>query len=335
MACLTDLIGIRSECTNTTPTVGLYIDDLVTVSEIEKFIDAPFETVKSLFDNRLAMATNEVRMDVYNAFTNQYVTRSIIDSKRIGQYDDRNAASNAIASTYKGIEVQIDNEKSAIKMVLASVTFYGNYTGTVNVKVFNTLTGEHLDTIAVSAVAGQHVTVNVSKEYSGNLEPLYLGFMYDSTGVSAYKGTVGLTGCTSCSASAYVSVNSWLQTRAIKVATASDVTQSNITGTADTGGLSIVYSVECDHLSWMCNQKSILARPIMYKTAELLMEYSLFQSSRFNDNATNFEKYQQRQLMYKEKYDEMMKNVVSNMVMPTDDVCLSCQKSARMMTSLP
>ena len=335
MACLTDLIGIRSECTDTTPTVGLYIDDLVTVAEMEKFIDSPFETVKSLFDNRLEMATNEVRMDVYNAFTNQYITRSIIDSKRIGQYNDRNAASSAILNTYKGIEVQIDNSKSAIKLVLAGLTFYGNHNGAIDVKVFNTLTGQHLDTIAVSAVAGEHVTVNISKEYAGNLQPLYLGFIYDANSVSAYKGTVGLTGCTSCAASAYVSVNSWLQTRAMNIERGLDVVQSNITGTADTGGLSIVYSVECDHLSWMCNQKSILARPIMYKTAELLMEYSLFQSSRFNDNATNFEKYQQRQLMYKEKYDEMMKNVVSNMIMPSDDICMACQKSARMMTSLP
>ena len=171
MACLTDLIGIRSECTDTTPTVGLYIDDLVTVAEMEKFIDAPFETVKSLFDNRLEMATNEVRMDVYNAFTNQYITRSIIDSKRIGQYDSRNAASSAILNTYKGIEIQIDNSKSAIKLVLAGLTFYGDHTGAIDVKVFNTLTGEHLDTIAVSAVAGQHI-----KGICGQFATVVFGF---------------------------------------------------------------------------------------------------------------------------------------------------------------
>jgi len=335
MACLDNVIGVRSECSDTTPTTSLYIDSLVSTKEMEKFIDAPHETVSELFTERLAMAIDEVRTDVYTHFAGNYITRSIIDSKRIGIFDEHRNASAAIANTYKGIEVRMNQTASSMKFVLSGLTFYSNHTGNVDVKVFNTISGELLDTITVAAVADEMVEVVVNKEYSSNLEPLYLGFVYDSTGVAAFKSTVGLTGCSSCSNTAYHSVNSWLQTRAINNPIASDVVQDNITGTSDTGGLSIVYSVECDHKSWMCNQKSILARPILYKTAEVIMEYALYGSDRFNDHNTKKDDYTARQLMYKEKYDELMKSVLNNMIMPNNDPCLKCERTNRMITSLP
>ena len=335
MACLDNVIGVRSECSDATPTTSLYIDSLVSTKEMEKFIDAPHETVSELFTERLAMAIDEVRTDVYTHFAGNYITRSIIDSKRIGIFDEHRNASAAIANTYKGIEVRMNQTASSMKFVLSGLTFYSNHTGNVDVKVFNTISGELLDTITVAAVADEMVEVVVNKEYSSNLEPLYLGFVYDSTGVAAFKSTVGLTGCSSCSNTAYHSVNSWLQTRAINNPIASDVVQDNITGTSDTGGLSIVYSVECDHKSWMCNQKSILARPILYKTAEVIMEYALYGTDRFNDHNTKKDDYTARQLMYKEKYDELMKSVLNNMIMPNNDPCLKCERTNRMITSLP
>lgn len=335
MACLDNVIGIRSECTDITPTVSTYIDDLVSTKEMEKFVDAPYETVKELFDNRVSMAVNEIKTSLYTAFTGNYITRSIIESKRIGQYDEHNAASAAIATTYKGIEVKMNQTKSSVKFVISSIKFYGNHTGNIDVKIFNTLTGELYATETIAAVAGEHVEAFVNYEYSGNLEPLFLGIMYDSSSVAAYKSTVNLSGCHSCGASEYYNINSFLQTRAINLDTGDAATQSNITGKSDTGGLSIVYSVECDHENWMCNQKSILARPILYKTAELLMEYVLFQSERFNDHSTNFEKYKERQLMYKDKYDELMLSVVKNMILPKNDVCMRCERTNVMATSLP
>lgn len=335
MACLDNVIGVRSECSNTTPTTSLYIDSLVSTKEMEKFVDAPHDTVSDLFTERLAMAIEEVRTDVYTHFSGNYITRSIIDSKRIGIFDEHRNASAAITNTYKGIEVRMNQTASSMKFVLSGLKFYSDHTGNVDVKVYNTISGELLDTITVAAVADEMVEVVVNKEYSSNLEPLYLGFVYDSTGVAAFKSTVGLTGCSSCSNTAYHSVNSWLQTRAINNSTASDVIQDNITGTSDTGGLSIVYSVECDHKSWMCNQKSILARPILYKTAEVIMEYALYGTDRFNDHNTKKEDYTARQLMYKEKYDELMKSVLNNMRMPNNDPCLKCERTNRMVTSLP
>lgn len=302
---------------------------------MEKFLDAPHDTVSDLFNERYSMAVNEVKTDVYTHFQGSYITRSIIDSKRIGLFDEHRAASAAIASTYKGVEVRMNQSASSMKFVLSGLTFYSDHSGNIDVKVYNTISGELLDTITVAAVADEMITVDVLKEYSSNLEPLYLGFVYDSTGIAAFKSTVGLTGCSSCSNTAYHSVNAWLQTRAINNSTGSDVVQDNITGTSDTGGLSIVYSVECDHENWMCNQKSILSRPILYKTAEMLMEYALYGSDRFNDHNTRKQDYIDRQLMYKEKYDELMVSVLNNMVLPTNDPCLQCKRTNRMITSLP
>jgi hypothetical protein len=335
MACLDNLLGIKSECTDTTPTVSLYIDSLVTSSEMEKFYDAPHETVKAMFDDKLNDAINVVKNDVYSQFTGNYITHSVIDSKRVGIYDERNAASDAIAATYKGLEIKMDQSKSSLKLVISSIKFYGNHTGNIDVKIFNTLTGETLATETIAAVAGEVVEAFTNYEYSGNLEPMFIGVMYDSTGVDAYKSTVGLTGCTSCSDTAYNQVNSYLGVRAVNNSTGSSVVQSNLTGTADTGGLSIVYSVECDHKGWMCNQKNVLAMPVLYKTAELLMEYALFNSSRFNDHSTNRDKYVERQMMYKDKYDETMKGVLNNMVLPVNDICLKCERTNRLVTSFP
>jgi len=335
MACLDNVIGVRSDCSDVTPTTSLYIDSLVSTKEMEKFVDAPHDTVSDLFTERLSMAVEEVKTDVYTKFSGSYITRSIIDSKRIGLFNEHRAASAAITSTYKGIELRMNQSASSMKVVLSGLTFYSDHTGNIDVKVFNTISGELLDTITVAAVADEMVEVVVNKEYSSNLEPLYLGFVYDSTGVAAFKSTVGLAGCVSCSNTAYHSVNAWLQTRAINNGTGSDVVQDNLTGTADTGGLSIIYSVECDHKSWMCNQKSILARPILYKTAELIMEYALYGSDRFNDHNTRKQDYIDRQLMYKEKYDELMNSVLNNMVLPSNDPCLKCEKTNRLVTSLP
>ena len=134
--------------------------------------------------------------------------------------------------------------------MLSSVKFYGNHTGNISVKVINTLTGEVYDTITVAAVAGEHVETVINKSYSANLEPLFLGFVYDSTGVTGYKTTTGIAGCSSCSSSAYHAVNKWIGVRAFKSPTGTNIEQDNITGTSDTGGLSVVYSVECDHENW-------------------------------------------------------------------------------------
>jgi len=335
MACLDNVIGVRSDCSDTTPTVALYIDSLVSSKEMRKFVDQPHDTASDLFAERLSMAIDEIKSDVYTHFSGNYITRSIIDSKRIGLFDQHRAVSSPITNTYKGVEVRMNQSASSMKFVLSGLTFYSDHTGNVDVKVFNTISGELLDTITVAAVADEMVEVVVSKEYSSNLEPLYLGFVYDSTSVDSFKSTVGLSGCSSCGNTAYHSVNAWLQTRAINNSTGSDVIQDNITGTSDTGGLSIVYSVECDHKSWMCNQKSILSRPILYKTAELLMEYALFGTDRFNDHNTKKEDYTARQLMYKEKYDELMKSVLKNMQMPSNDPCLKCERTNRLVTSLP
>ena len=102
------------------------------------------------------------------------------------------------------------------------------------------------------------------------------------------------------------------------------------------GGLSVWLSIECDHESWLCNIKQQLAIPMLYKTAELAMEYGVFNTERENTSTVRDKgQLKERQLMYHETYNDKMKKALAAIVLPSDSDCFVCKRRNRVTVAIP
>ena len=142
-------------------------------------------------------------------------------------------------------------------------------------------------------------------------------------------------GCTTCNGGLY-NLNGFITGRSIKYATGATPILANIDGHTDTAGLSVNFSLVCDNESWLCAHRNMLALPIMYRTAEAIMEYAYYNTERFNAKTSiNRKELSERMMKYHEDYTTQLKSVVQNMVTPNDGICYLCKPRTKSIVTLP
>lgn len=331
MACFTDLIGIKSECSDTTPQTSFYIDDVIPISTLENIVDSPYDSVKDLFDDKMSFAIRTLENDLYGRFRPNYKANSIIQNNTIGIYKENPTLSGL--GDWKGMEVEVCNYNSYLTVDVSSITFYGTFTGTVPVLIYNSITGELLDTVNIEAVSGQQVRTTINKSYKTYKQQLNLAFVYDATSVNGYGSQIYFGGCYSCSEDFY-RCNNW--TRAKGITSTGTFTQSGISGAGNGGGLSVTYSLNCDHSSWLCENKNQLGLHILYRTAEEIMKYGRYHSKRFNSStSTDLNDIETQIGLFHEDAETALNKVLENIKLPQDEMCFECKKRAGYRTMLP
>jgi hypothetical protein len=105
MNCLDNVIGIDKKCTPTTPSSGLYIQDLPGITLKVANAAANEETISGirLIEDKISFAQNALLSHLRMHFANKLNVKSIIENDTIGFYQ-RDLTSVALeAGKYKGI----------------------------------------------------------------------------------------------------------------------------------------------------------------------------------------------------------------------------------------
>jgi len=328
MECLKTLIGLRGGCAEIAADASLYLDSKVKYNELTQFIDQnDYDSVDDMFTSLRSDAVDMVLAEFQTQMQGKYIAQTVINQQTIGNYSNGLTASAATAEL-KGLTLERCTTFPNLGYRLTNVGFIGSYTSDVTVLYYDGLTGVQLGSDVITAVAGQLVKLDVNRLF--NVQKLLV--VYDATSIGGYQTKIAnyIGSCASC---VKHRVNKHVTARPI---TATIGTPLDKTYTSEMGGLIVDASMECDNTSWLCGIKQQLAMPMLFKVAELVMEYAISSSSRGNTKTMrDKESLVARHGLYKNEYDTFLKVALSRVVIPNDPICFSCKKTNGIFVSIP
>lgn len=329
-ACFENLIGIKELCTTSVPTSGLMLNQTgINYDFIKSIVGKDYPNAESFVDDKIAFATKLVTDQVIRHFSDRIRTNSILSGARAGQAKDNKGLIANVAGKYKGINVELCNKNSYVDFFLSEVTLFTNFTGTIPVIVYDLVQGIQIDTFNVTTTAGQISRAIVNKLYKSNKKRLDIIIVYDINAISSYDTVLSLSGCTSCGASqGQVFHTPYVDFSSVQIAAADAKVKENLTYTADTGGMSLVYSIQCNQTDWMCENSNLLALPILYKAAA---EIYLHGTMSDRENSTTLMSAEMMQKRYENSegfYQDTIKDLMSRIQLPNHDKCFSCNRQS-------
>jgi hypothetical protein len=328
MDCLNTLIGLRGGCAEIAAGASLYLDSKVKYAELASIIDQnDYPSVDSMFTSLRLDAVDLFLSEFQTHMQGKYIARTVVNQQTLGNYSNGLVTSAAVAKL-KGVFFDRCTNYPKLGYRITNIGFIGNYTGNVSVLYYDGLTGKLLATDVIAAIAGEPVTMNVNRLF--NVERLLIA--YDATAIPAYETRIDsyIRGCVTCSK---WRVNGHVTARAVTANISSPLTKDYV---SEMGGLMVDVSMECDHTSWLCGIKQQLAMPILFKVAELAMEYAISSSSRGNTKMIrDYDKLKERHGLYKREYEKALKTALERVVIPQDPICYHCPKRNGIFVSIP
>lgn len=337
LECFDDIIGLRGSCESPTSVSGLWLDDAgIDLAELDSIINKSQIDSIDFFEKKRDFAINQIIALIHTHFSDKYKTNSVIRSGRIG-FGKENQEAVSAAGTLKGIEIELCNQTSFVDVFISSISLQVNTNGNVNVLVYDLFQNKLLDTITITAVSGQIVTVYPNKTYKSLRKELDIIFVYDATNFSSVKTTITQGGCRSCgSGGSMVNLNQYLSTRSISILAADAKIESNLTASGDTGGISLEYSIQCNYDEWLCTINKALAMPILFKTAYEIMDFTINNSMRLNTATTiNIDTVKTRRDEYDKRYQTSIEALLQNIKLPQDEKCFECRQKSKNVVILP
>jgi hypothetical protein len=156
MACFDNLISIRELCDVITPQT-YYLNQIgINAKEITDLVTSDYAGIQGFIDEKAAFAVRQVQADIYNHLSPVFKASSILAGSRIGHEAD--AKTLVTQSGMVGVEVKLYNPASFVDFVVSDVSLFTDYTGDIDVLVYDLKQGLLLDTVTVAAVVGQIVT---------------------------------------------------------------------------------------------------------------------------------------------------------------------------------
>lgn len=332
MECFEGLVTVKDLCATVDPKSQIWLDDVgLSKVDLEDFITEQYPTILEYYNERAAFAVKSVASEVYNHFAGKYITTSIVDSHRLGFYDSRRDI--IVGDGYRGINMNFQNETTFYSFTISELTLFLDYTGNVDVVIYDLLQDKLLHTETIACVAGKQSTAYIHKTFESAKYNKNIFVGYNSTGKDSYKSVIksGLCcGNISCS-------NSYMNAVGCEI-DGTEFIEANVEQLSHTSGLSLTYSLDCDHMSWMCANAKSLAFPIAYKIAEILVSDGLFATNgkrATNAQTINREELQNKYDFYRGKYREYLTSCLSNMRLPTNNKCFACNQTHRNVIALP
>lgn len=336
LTCFDNFIVLDANCSGTLPSSGIYGSRAgITRSYLSQIITKDFRNEEHFFNEKLQHSIDTVCNDVYSTFQNKYKAVSVVNNFRTGQFQE-NKVEIAGGAYYKGLLFNIFDETSALDLFLSEISLFVKKTGTVDLKIIDLIQGKIIDSIPVTTTTGEISTIFPLEKIVGNSRKQQIFIGYDATAVTSYKTIVNNSTCSGCSDTLFR--NSYEVVGAYRLPMSGNLTFENLTAVSDTGGLSIVHSLQCNHAAWLCSISNLLSYPILYKTAALIHEFALTVSpnTRFNTTeGVNSELIQKALDMAELKYREWMDNKIRSIKVPNDSTCFECYSPSRHVIVMP
>lgn len=326
MECLTQLVGLDDCEVGTQP---YKLNQFVSKEQLSELLSDSFATVDDWVTSTKNFAAQRLASDVLFKVDSAIKVETLLENNVAGRFNDGKKPTTA--TNYAGVYVRFYDWRSYVKLNINKISFYGNFTGDIEVKVVDLLNGQELATTTIAAVAGQVVQKTVSISVPISMRETDIGIIYDAAGIGSYKTTISYNGCSSCGNSGSIS----------RYATFSgmNVTNSFLLGDKsarnDTAGLSIDYSFVCDQQQWVCSISGSLGLAMLYKTLYELFNSSLNSGSQFsNQQTTNYEQNVERMTSFEYNYGLELEKVLKNARVP-DNICFSCNPRVGVINRLP
>lgn len=335
LTCFDNLVLLQG-CGEELSTSGLYSDNI----DIDKdFIDEirtrKYLSAQDFFNKKFAFSLKTTIDKAATFMQDKYRIATLLDNYRAGQFQD-NLVMIAGDGNLKGINFDLCNSDSYLDFYLSEISLQTDHTGDIDVFVYDLLQDKLLDTLTVSCVANEINTIYPQKIYKSTRKKLNLFIGYDSTGVSS-NTTHLKKGCTTCGGSFSMN-NGFEKVSGAKIDPADQKTKQNLDLIGETGGMSIVHSLSCNHENWMCSFAKLIAAPALYQYGQDVMDFALTVSpnDRVNTSVTlNADLIRERKNIYKGLFNEKFSTLLDNMKTPSDSKCFHCKEILREAIILP
>lgn len=323
--CLSNYIGLRGYCSDTTPESGLYVNDLpgISIKMMSNISNDEQKNYSGVWDEIYTRALNELETDVLIRGQKYFKTTEVADNSNTGYYDDPYSTSVSTVE-FKGTTIEVDARTSRyLSIYLNSVQLYLPSAVNGSVFIYNLMNGELLDTITFTGTIGIN-TVEVNKSYITYGQDTKIFVCYNSDLVG---NSIDVTS---------VDDAKYAITRGAKISTATSVLKDNLTFAGNSYGIIANYNLRCDINEFICSSKDAFKFAFLWKLGEMIM-FERMTSDRMNKYTMTKTPLQLQDLKghYNDKYDEIMSAVMDNLEANADNVCFSCRKKRNYKFNLP
>lgn len=325
--CFDDVVSLREYCEPTTPFSGTYLNDIgLGKKQIEDIITGDYATVRSLVEATIRQSAQEMAMLIHSQVANTVTVKSGIESGTVGFPASEGPTLVTTTGDEVGVKVELENAANFMAIEIKEVTLWCDFSGAVDLLVYDLHTGILLDTIPVTAVAGTPVSVYFNKRYLSEKKPRSLFIGYDSTAINSYKTTTRQSQCCGNYGrhTSYTHFTGWNRTLS--------------TATQTTNGLTVIYSLSCDPYSWMCAYSQMMSLPIAHLVAGEIYRRGLMVSPTVRSNNstnTNADLMKANMEWHMMKHNEMTSSLMKLIHIPSSSVCYSCKSPVRHAIVLP
>lgn len=325
--CFDSFLSFRDRCDAQVPTSGQYTDQLgLHRTEIEKYMQLPYASAEAFFDEMFGAALNDVVAKINAKFMPKFKAPSIIDADRLGHILDNIQTETDSTGKMRGIEIEILNESAPLRLNISELSLFVDLSMTVPVYVYDLQQNKLIDTISITTVANENTTIYPLRSYRVNRRTMNIAFIYDVSLLDQYKTQLEGRGCGTCNPyNKYTRVNSWVNARGIEFNSSDTKIVENASSSSFTAGMSLVYSLTCNHRDWICDHQAVLALALNHKTVSTILNYGYMNSDRKNmKTIEDVEKLKKRIDFHEFHYLEIMDNVLRVMKPPKDKICFEC-----------
>jgi len=261
-SCLYDIVTLRGVC-DTASADALYINDLPGVELRD------FSALTTAEDATVADLWNKVQRRAIGSFVDRITNKIRAEHKmQLGRVSSRISTgewhqpfeSLSGESKYKGVLVFLNSDFMQIRLHEARL-YVGNAPVNSSIKVWDAETGEELDSIAFTVDSNGFATISVNKAYSAKC----VFIAYDASEVTSRK--VSFNGLSYYESNCSNQGGMYNYSRRAEINKTQEPIEYNLTS-GDGDGLILSYSIECSLDAWICENKTALARPLLYLLGE-------------------------------------------------------------------
>ena len=337
--CFKNIISVRGKCSADYSTSGLMIDDAgISKTELSEYVTDSFSDWIDLFQKKLDFSILDVSQKVHSSLLPKYRANSIIENSRVGIFQNDLKMVSGESNKLKFIQFELLNFDSYVDLFISEIAFQVDYDGIIPISVFDLTENRLIETLELRARPNEVSYLYPNKKYKANRKNLNLMFAYDSTGINA--NTTYLTrnnsGCSDCAGGNRL-MNQYMRIVPGKIGVNEPKINKNIKSTPDTGGMSIVYSLSCNHTDWLCSVSNSMALPILWNTAALIMEHALLiaPNEQMSPRLANPELLQKRYELFTNKFYQTFNDMLRDMRLPSDEKCFICNNRIRTTNIIP
>ena len=308
ISCLENYIGLFEV---TTPNSGRYVNELAGIDTTK------FGLVRKEEEATVLSAWNKVESRAIRRFEKSLMTwamkyykhYSYINNAVTGYYDQNNTATTG--ANYTGWFFDSSGYYKNLKLVIPWIDLYSTGAVSSTIKIFNAVTGDEIDSITHSFVAGIN-RVTIRKEYPVWKYPK-LFIAYDESEVSTIKADD-------------MGWGSGISVVAKTVSKSASIVSANLSGVSGQG-LVVAFNMECSLDNYICQRLSLFEEAYLYALGIEFCQEVIFSDRISSYTLLDRDDAKELRTQLTEDYDSILKGILTGLKIDyKSDCCFECER---------